>query len=59
MSKEPKRTPYEEKIEEELDRELEDTFPASDPLDVTRIPHHEEKKTGPAPDKEGMDDDKS
>ena len=56
MPREPKRTPDEEKLEKELDRELEDTFPASDPLDVTRIPHHQkEQPSRPSVDDEGND----
>jgi hypothetical protein len=38
MPKRPKRDPEREKLDAELDRELEQTFPASDPPKVTRGP---------------------
>ncbi|MGO4704802.1 hypothetical protein AB4072_03355 [Microvirga sp. 2MCAF38] len=39
--KQPRKTAEEERreaLDRELDRELEDTFPASDPPKVTRVP---------------------
>jgi hypothetical protein len=40
MPKEPRRTDEKEReaLDRELDAELEDTFPASDPPKVTRVP---------------------
>jgi hypothetical protein len=40
MPKEPRRTDEEEReaLDRELDEELEETFPASDPPKVTRVP---------------------
>ncbi|MBM6595697.1 hypothetical protein [Microvirga pudoricolor] len=40
MAKEPRKTDEElqRELDRELDAELEDTFPASDPPQVTRIP---------------------
>ncbi|CAG2136688.1 hypothetical protein [Cupriavidus plantarum] len=35
-----------EKIEQELDEALEDTFPASDPIAVDPRPEHEKRKPG-------------
>jgi hypothetical protein len=41
MPKEPGKTPEEEEreaLDRELDEELDDTFPASDPPKITRVP---------------------
>jgi hypothetical protein len=41
MPKQPRMTPEDgerEALDRELDVELDDTFPASDPLKVTRVP---------------------
>jgi hypothetical protein len=40
MPKEPRKTDDEEReaLDRELDEELEETFPASDPPKVTRVP---------------------
>ena len=39
----PKRPPDKQDLDRELDFELEETFPASDPLDVTRPAPHPKK----------------
>ena len=53
MPKETRLENAKREQDRELDRELEDTFPASDPPNITRVPY-EKRFTSEAPSNDGQ-----